>query len=445
MEAELKDIQSQSLEPSLIQNLIGSVGDAIEKAAEIRDQDFVNSPSIRKALVIVEDFLREKKRICYGGMAINAHLPKDKKFYDFHKVLPDYDFFTPDQEGDVTTLLRKLENYGFEDVSARLGIHEGTTKIFVNFVGVADITAIPIWLYKNIQKNALVDDGIHYVDADFLRMNMYLELSRPRGEVERWDKVYKRLLLLNSIPDIDATLKQCSKLKKKRTFVKSEMHQQCIEYLSSTGLIFAGAELEKIYSKPTTLHHTSLLKSTNPVIAFAPNPQVHVATMRQILHSTYPENTFSILHWKQVGDIMPEMYGLTYHNKVIFLVVQEKFCHAYNTIFISKDKELKIAALDTAITLFYTLSFLRGLDGLVPYSLKCFANTLVETSKRTRDKNNSGKFPLFVVSCQGHQPSKPSLLREKAKRIQRLKTKKNKSARKGHSLRRKYTSKKIHN
>jgi hypothetical protein len=26
---------------------------------------------------------------------------------------------------------------------------------------------------------------------------MYLELSRPRGDIERWKKVYERLMLLN--------------------------------------------------------------------------------------------------------------------------------------------------------------------------------------------------------------------------------------------------------
>ena len=32
---------------------------------------------------------------------------------------------------------------------------------------------------------------------NFLRMAMYLELSRPKGDVGRWEKVLKRLILLN--------------------------------------------------------------------------------------------------------------------------------------------------------------------------------------------------------------------------------------------------------
>jgi hypothetical protein len=117
------------------------------------------------------------------------------------------------------------------------------------------------------------------------------------------------------------------------------------------------------------------------------------------------------------------MYGLSLHGRVIFLVAQERFCHAYNTVKLGKGKELKIAALDTAITIFYTLTFVRGLEGFVPKSLHCFANALVEISRKTRDMGKSGVFPMFPVTCQGHQPSKPSLLREKAKRIADLKQK----------------------
>ena len=39
--------------------------------------------------------------------------------------------------------------------------------------------------------------GILYAPPNFLRMAMYLELSRPAGDVSRWEKVLKRLILLN--------------------------------------------------------------------------------------------------------------------------------------------------------------------------------------------------------------------------------------------------------
>jgi hypothetical protein len=40
---------------------------------------------------------------------------------------------------------------------------------------------------------------------------------------------------------------------------------------------------------------------------------------------------------------------------------------------------------------------------------------------RTRDVNKEGAFDSFHIHCEGHQPSKASLLREKAERIKSLK------------------------
>lgn len=422
MDEDLRDIESHSFQTGYLQNLLSEVVKAADLAAEERDKEFVDSPSLRKALSVIEDFLREKKRICYGGMAINAHLPTSKKFYDFRKTLPDYDFFTPDPDSDIKYVVEMLKKAGFNEVSARLGIHEGTTKIFVNYTGVADITFMPEWIYNILLKRALIEDKIYYVDTDFLRMNMYLELSRPHGEVERWDKVYKRLLLLNLSKQ--AHTEVCKKhAEKKATYVNPEFHQVMLEYLSENNLMFAGTELERIYRKPTSDRPHWLLRSTNPVLTITENPEFHVATIKQILHGMNSKLPLQIVHWSAMGELIPEMYGVSLKGRIIFLAAAERFCHAYNTVILSNKMKLKIAALDTAITLFYSLTFVRGLEGFVPKSLRCFADELIEISIRTRDQGKSGKFPLFPIMCQGHQPTKPSLLREKAARVVKAKAK----------------------
>lgn len=422
MEELLREFESGPSQQKVVRNVLAAVEDSISEAVEIRDQAFVDSPSLRKALQIVEGFLRKSKRICYGGMAINAHLPKSKKFYDFRKVLPDYDFFTPNPEEDVKELVRIFQEEGFDEVSDRVGMHEGTTKIFVNFTGVADITFMPIWMYKILQKRAIQDDGIQYVDADFLRMNMYLELSRPRGEVERWDKVYKRLVLLNSLEETQNH--SCTRKKgSKPTYVAPEIHVHLIDYLTKHGLIYLGAALRKVYETPKSLQQSHILRSTAPVMALAELPEVHVMSVKQLLHSYDPTLRLQTVRWAALGELVPEMYGISLNDHVIFLVAQERFCHSYNIVKLGKGVELKVASLDAAITAFYSLTFVRGLEGLVPKSLHCFANELVEISRKTRDAGKSGVFPLFPVTCQGHQASKASLLREKAKRITDLKQK----------------------
>jgi len=56
---------------------------------------------------------------------------------------------------------------------------------------------MPKPIFQTLQKDALKIAGITYAPPNFLRMGMYLELSRPDGDVSRWEKVYKRLILLN--------------------------------------------------------------------------------------------------------------------------------------------------------------------------------------------------------------------------------------------------------
>ena len=72
MEADLRDIRSQSLQTQPIQLLLKSISDAAAEAADLRDREYVDNPDLRRALSVVEEFLRDKHRICYGGMAING-------------------------------------------------------------------------------------------------------------------------------------------------------------------------------------------------------------------------------------------------------------------------------------------------------------------------------------------------------------------------------------
>lgn len=444
MEEQLRDIESGSLQQSHIQSILAELQTTIDEAQTTRDQELVKDADLRKALSVVESFLRKSHRICYGGMAINAHLPKSKQFYDFQKTLPDYDFFTPEPEEDVNQLTLLLKRAGFDEVSARLGIHEGTTKIFVNYTGVADISFCPNWFYTKLSKRAIQDDGISYADADFLRMNMYLELSRPRGEIERWDKVYKRLVLLNMAkgPHLDA----CKHNGESQTRISKQLHNQLIHYLASNNLTYAGSQLEQIYSKPVTKQAKGLLHSTTPILAIAENPYYHIPAIRQLIHTHEPHAHLQIVHLYPQGDILPECYGIQKDGRILCAFVQEHACHAYNTVSLSSKSTLRIASLDTAIALMYALSYTKGLHGLVPKSFHCFADSLVSISMRTRDKNQSGAFPLFVQTCQGHQPTKASLLRQKAERIQSLKraTKKGRSTKKRSAKQGRSTKKRPH-
>ena len=176
--------------------------------AERKKKNQVRSPIVNKIIDILETFLKSKKLICYGGTAINNILPEEDQFYDKSIEMPDYDFFSPNALNDAKELANIYYKKGFDEVEAKAGVHIGTYKVFVNFIPIADITQMNEDIFNNLKKGSIVKKGIHYSPPDYLRMSAYLELSRPDGDISRWEKVYKRLVLLNKNYPIDE--KKCT-------------------------------------------------------------------------------------------------------------------------------------------------------------------------------------------------------------------------------------------
>ena len=203
--------------------------DVAEKRLAI---DKVRSPNVKEIINIVEIFLKNKKLICYGGTAINNILPKKDQFYNYGEEIPDYDFFSPNALEDAKELADIYYNEGFTEVEAKAGVHHGTYKVFVDFIPVADITQISPAIFKSFKKNAVQVDNILYTPPNALRMFMYLELSRPMGDVSRWEKVLKRISLLNKNYPINGT--NCNVNSFQRIFEGKENYNKIYDITKNT-------------------------------------------------------------------------------------------------------------------------------------------------------------------------------------------------------------------
>lgn len=128
---------------------------AVDKAEERQGKQTANSPEIKRIITIVENFLRKKQLVCYGGTAINNILPKQDQFYNKDIEIPDYDFYSANALNDAKELVDIYVTNGFQEVEAKSGQHHGTYKVFVNFIPVADISYLPKDLYSAIKKNLL--------------------------------------------------------------------------------------------------------------------------------------------------------------------------------------------------------------------------------------------------------------------------------------------------
>jgi hypothetical protein len=172
--------------------------EAVDLVEKRKGAAVIKDPKVQEIISIVEKFIADKKLVCYGGTAINNILPEDAQFYNKDIELPDYDFYSDKALDHAKELADIYYKAGYEDVEAKSGVHHGTYKVFVNFTGIADITQMEPALFKAISRDSIIKKGISYAPPDFLRMAMYLELSRPDGDVSRWEKVQKRLTLLNT-------------------------------------------------------------------------------------------------------------------------------------------------------------------------------------------------------------------------------------------------------
>ena len=416
--------KSKLLQKATIQQQLNALKDYADAAEELQGYEIAHNPEILYSLDIIEQFLRRKGRVCYGGTAINALLPKSLKFYDKDKTLPDYDFYTPDLEGDIHDLLTMLEKAGFKEVNQRIGIHEGTKKILVNFMPVADISLIDKKLYTTIYKRSVVKEGIHYCDPDFLRMLMYLEISRPKGQASRWEKVFERLTLLNTAFPFK---RSCAiETLAGKNYIPLHVREIVLRYIIQHGRVLLGAEVAALYNlatKYTKFKTPSIdwfLKSRNFILFYSPDVKIDADALEGTLgleRKSYPA----------LGDILGRRIVLSYKGVPIIGMIEENACHSYNTLHLRTEGKLLIGSLDTLIMIYLWFSIFASKEEYeyLGYPILCLCQKLVEMDAILRKRDIQGKspFPAFSLQCSGYQKGFATLLREKARRIQKEKGK----------------------
>jgi len=432
MEEDTLVIHSPLFEEATFKKQIERIAAATETAQGIVDYTTAHDDEVLRSIDIVEQFLRKKHRLCYGGQAINAHLPKRHKIYDPQYSIPDYDFFTPNQDDDIRVLSKMLRKAGFEEISAREGMHEGTIKIYVNYIPVADMTAIEPKLYQLLSEREFRNDGISYMDANTLRMFMYLELSRPRGEVARWPKVYERLILLNKYAPVDSSI---CKREVRKGMLSSHAVNAIMHYCIKEKRIFAGADLTGFYEAAFTGKKKAkwLMHAKKPIYMYTSDLERDVTHFRYELHHLEDkegeggeggEGDLRVHRIQSMGNnLVPAMVVFTRDTYPVFILISQDACHSYYNIPLKYGNNLKIATLDTLITLYFSLALLKY-KFMDLGSLECLAQELVEISYRAREAPESFPFQFISLECSGHQRRLASLIREKVQRFDTRRKKK---------------------
>jgi hypothetical protein len=407
---------------------------AMDVEAKKRGERIAQNPIMKNIIDVLEKFIHDKKLVCYGGTAINNILPKEDQFYNRNIEIPDYDFFSPNAMNDAKELADIYFKQGFSSVEAKAGVHYGTYKVFVNFFQIADITQIDSKLFSSLKKNAVSKEGILYSPPNFLRMAMYLELSRPSGDISRWEKVLKRLNLLNKNYPLKATNcdpESFAKSLSARSYNKQYFHekdkiQDVIKSVaaassssSSDKLVLIGGYAFSLYSRYLKAREREYL-TENPVFDMLSfNPDKTAKLIKEKLEAIDIRDV-SIEKKPSVSEYLSTHYEIKIGSQPIVYLYRPLACHSYNTIKVG-DKIYRVATIDTMLS-FYLLFLYIDRPYFNPRRILCMCEYLFKIQQKNRVKLR-GILRRFSVSCYGKQKTIEDIRNEKTEQFKRLKNK----------------------
>ena len=414
---------------------------AVDKIESRTGKKVAQSPEIKKIIGGVERFLREKKLVCYGGTAINSILPEKYRFYNNDIEVPDYDFYSPNALEDSKELADIFFKMGYNEVESKSGSHPGTFKVFVNFIPVADITHMEPALFSVLAAKSYIKHGIRYAPTNFLRMAMYLELSRPEGDVSRWEKVLKRLTLLNKVYPMklvncsrfememqnrnnnnetrmpDSSSNSSSKSNSSYKRVDKKIYDITRKVLMNSSVVFIGGFADILYSKYLPKNDRHKLSKQPEFDVLSNNPEELANLIKLTLKSNGVEN-ITVEKMPAIGEIILDHYKVAVDSNIVALIYKPTACHSYNTIKLNT-QIIKVASIDTMLMFYLAFSYAKryyyNRDRLL-----CLAGILFYIQNKNR-LSQSGLLKRFGSSCYGKQETLESLRRDKAIKYQELK------------------------
>jgi hypothetical protein len=368
----------------------------IDKLQLENDKKAAANPVIKKSLDIVKEFLQTHPVMCYGGTAINNLLPEKDRFYDPKVDIPDYDFYSKTPQEHAMILANKLADAGIDSVEAKPGMHLGTFKVFADYEGVADITHLDEDIFDRLWKEKVIKDGIHYVTPNFLRLSMYLELSRPRGDVSRWKKVYDRLNLLNKHYPMECPAGEHME----ETELTDEQRKEVEHILLTKPVVLLGITASQIHQGKTP-------KWSAPVTLLA-EPE----TLKQLTEGKTTEE-------HKGTEILPgHVDVLDGGDNVVMRIHETAACHSYHKM---KDG-MRVASIPTMLQFFFAYMY-SGVHEDELTHLLCVTQRLVDLASNKEKRRYA---LLTPIDCIGTQETLIDMKRHKAQLYNELS--KNKSS-----------------
>jgi hypothetical protein len=225
---------------------------------------------------------------------------------------------------------------------------------------------------------------------------MYTELSRPDGDVSRWEKVFTRLQLLNTHYPLQGCTLSPTKI------VEDEIFKIVLRTFLENNVVFFGGFAVSLYTQPffTTFDVLSL-----------ESKKVATRTLQKLNGAGF--NAKIHIH-EEIDEYLGKNYEINVDGKVVAYIYEPIACYNYN-ILTYKGRKVKIASVETMLS-FYLLFLYIGKKYDTPRII-CTCQYLIEALKNK-------KIERFSLNCIGTQKTLRDIFIEKDKLFKKYKNNK---------------------
>lgn len=322
-----KDIQA------ITDNLDNIVKKSKIRNAKILEQTITEFNNVKK---IIKDFIKSKKRVIYGGTALNELIiqknPTDKIYgdYDFN----DIEFYSPTPIEDIVDLCKILADK-FKFVRAQQAQHDESYTLFVNFKAICDISYMPLNIINKMP--TIIIDNIRYPIPSFILVDILRQYNDPVNSYWRLkDKTFSRanLLLKYYKLELDPTIYSPPKISNKDiiTYIFNNIkNMNTLVHLGSVGINY--------YLNQKIELNDSLACYT--VALYADAIIIYNLFLKYIASTDQIDKTKELLQIEEYSpffQFLDHRIVFKYNNEIVFtLIGNNHICLPYHSICLNED------------------------------------------------------------------------------------------------------------
>ena len=354
----------------------------------------------RSVMEIIKSYLKKKKRIIYGGVALN--LIHDKKIYsknDFY----DIEAYTPDPIHDIKVLCDTLYKKGYKYVLCEEALHRNTFTINVNFLNYIDLTFVPNEAYKQIDVSTV--SNFIVPKNRFLMIDMLRVFNDPMTSYWRLEKTVNRYFELIDIR------KQRFMPKSQKLIIKNSLSSNkdilivLDNIIKGSNLIIVGYLAHNIYKRSMGSSDSIFDTSCVEIISndFSNDLSKIKSYLTRELGGKYKDMIF--ISRSSFLDLMGESCTVYIGSvKRLVIISNNKKCIPYNVV------DSYLVGSFTYLLQYYLVSeFFHGVNfnKLESRNARCLHDNMCVLKRKFYEKNTD-KTPLtdtifkeFIVLCKG--------------------------------------------